>query len=56
VTVTGTTTITPTTSGGGSKTTSSASSSVSQVQTSGGEREVVGGLWSGIFAVLVGLL
>jgi hypothetical protein len=57
VTLTGMTTITPTTfAGGGGKTTSSASSTVSQLQTSGGERDIVGGLWSGLVAVLVGLL
>jgi hypothetical protein len=58
VTVTGTTTITPTTSAeGGGKTTSSASSTVSQLQAgSGGEKRIVGGLWSGLVAVLVGLL
>jgi hypothetical protein len=58
VTVTGTTTITPTTSAGGvGKTTSSASSSVSQLQPgSGAEKTIVSGLWSGLVAVLLGLL
>lgn len=58
MTVTGTTTITPTTSAaGGGKTTSSASASVSQLQPgSGGERTIVNGLWSGLVAVLLGLL
>jgi len=58
VTVTGTTTITPTTSAaGGGKTTSSASSSLSQIQSgSGAEKTVVSGLWSGLVAVLLGLL
>jgi cytoskeletal protein RodZ len=53
VTVTGTTTVTP--GGGGTKTTS-ARSTTSQLQSSWGEREFLSGLWSGLLAVIVGVL
>jgi hypothetical protein len=52
VTVTGTTTVTP---GGGGTTTTSARPTTSQLQSSGGEREILSGLWSGLLAVIVGL-
>jgi hypothetical protein len=53
VTVTSTTTVTP---GGGGTTTTSAGPMVSRLQSSDGEREILGGLWGGLLVVIVSLL
>jgi hypothetical protein len=53
VTVTGTTTVTP--GGGGTKTTS-ARPTTSQLQSSGGKRDILSGLWSGLLAFIVAVL